>query len=173
VNAVIDVLKARKDKTTLSESDREAIREAVSHYFDFKEMGKRALARPWKDLSDTQKAEFVKLFRQLLELTYGNRLASFHGQKVEFGEEYIKGRIGVVDSEVIDGDVRTPVRYKLVHKKVGWRVYEIKVEGVSMISTFRTDFTTAYNREGAEGFLASLKERVAGMKNQDQDKGKG
>jgi len=169
VKGVIDVLKARKDQTTLSEQDRAAIREAVSVYFDFNEMGKRALAAPWKELSAAQQTEFVALFRQLLELTYGNRLANFRNQRVEYGEVYIKGRIAIVDSEVVDADKTTPVRYKLVSKEVGWRVYDIQVEGISMVSTFRTDFTTAFYKDGAEGFLAGLKERVTGM--QDQDKG--
>lgn len=168
VNGVIDVLKARKDQKSLSESDREAIRNAVSEYFDFTEMGKRALAAPWKELDDAQKTEFVALFRQLLELTYGNRLANFHDQTVEYGDVYVKGRIAVVDSEVVDADKRTPVRYKLVHKQVGWRVYDIRVEGISMISTFRTDFTTAYNKDGAKGFIDGLKERVASMQSSDK-----
>lgn len=168
VNGVIDVLKARADQTMLTEQDREAIRKAVAEYFDFEEMGKRALAAPWKELSVAQQKEFVGLFRQLLELTYGNRLAGFHGQLVEYGEEFVKGRIAIVDSEVVDGDKRTPVRYKLVSKEAGWRVYDIQVEGISMISTFRTDFAASVNKDGVEGFLADLKDRVDGMQNQEK-----
>jgi len=168
VNGVIDVLKARADQKSLSEQDREGIRKAVSQYFDFEEMAKRSLAAPWKDLSENQKAEFVGLFQQLLELTYGNRLADFHNQTVEYGEEFIKGRIAIVDSDVVDADKRTPVRYKLVSKEVGWRVYDFQVEGISMISTFRTDFTAAVNKDGVEGFLTDLKARVAGMQTEEK-----
>jgi len=168
---VIDVLKVRKDQKTLSEEDRDAIRKAVEGYFDFPEMAKRALAAPWKELNDAQQAEFVASFQELLELTYGNRLSDYHDQKVEYGEVQVKGRIAIVDSEVVDADKRTPVRYKLVHKEVGWGVYDIQIEGISMISTFRTDFTTAFNKDGAEGFLNGLKERVASLKEQDQNKG--
>ncbi len=171
VNGVIDVLKVRKDQKTLSEEDRDAIRKAVEGYFDFPEMAKRALAAPWKELNDAQQAEFVASFQELLELTYGNRLSDYHDQKVEYGEVQVKGRIAIVDSEVVDADKRTPVRYKLVHKEVGWGVYDIQIEGISMISTFRTDFTTAFNKDGAEGFLNGLKERVASLKEQDQNKG--
>lgn len=168
VNGVIDVLKARVDQKSLSEKDREHIREAVSEYFDFEEMAKRSLAAPWKDLNEKQKTEFVGLFQQLLELTYGNRLAGFHHQTVEYGEEFIKGRIAIVDSDVLDADKRTPVRYKLVSKEVGWRVYDIQIEGISMISTFRTDFTTSVNKDGIEGFLTSLRARVDGMQHQEK-----
>jgi len=170
VGQVIDVLKARKDQKSLSEADRAAIRKAVSVYFDFGEMAKRALARPWRDLNPAQKKEFVADFRQLLELTYGNRLANFHNQSIEYGEVQQRGRIAAVDTNVIDADKKTPVRYKLVHKKVGWRVYDIQVEGISMVNTFRTDFTEAVHKDGIEGFLKSLKQRVAGLQTPDQDK---
>lgn len=168
VGGVIDVLKARKDQKSLSESDRVAIRQAVEGYFDFAEMAKRALARPWRDLNAAQRKDFVKDFRQLLELTYGNRLAGFHNQKVEYGEVEERGRIAVVDTNVVDADKSTPVRYKLVHKKVGWRVYDIQVEGISMVNTFRTDFNTSVNRDGIKGFLSGLKDRVSGLQKQDK-----
>jgi len=171
VNGVIDVLKVRKDEASLSSEDRDAIRQAVEGYFDFPEMAKRALAAPWKQLNDAQRVEFVASFQELLELTYGNRLSDYHDQKVEYGEVYIKGRIAIVDSDVVDADKRTPVRYKLVHKKTGWGVYDIQVEGISMINTFRTDFSQAVNKDGLEGFLSGLRERVAGLKEQDQSKG--
>jgi len=171
VGGVIDVLKVRKDQTSLSSEDRDAIRKAVDGCFDFPEMAKRALAAPWKELNDTQKKEFVATFQELLELTYGNRLADYHDQKIEYGEVFIKGRIAVVDSEVVDADKRTPVRYKLVHKDAGWGVYDIQIEGISMVNTFRTDFSEAVNKDGIKGFLSGLKGRVTSLKEQDQSKG--
>ncbi len=168
VGGVIDALKARKDQSSLSNTDREAIRAAIQGYFDFGEMAKRALGKPWKKMAREQKKEFVAAFRELLELSYGNRLADYHDQKVEYGKVKIGKRTAIVNSEVIDAEKRTPVRYKLVHKKSGWRVYDIKVEGISMISTYRTDFRAAVNKDGIDGFLDGLKKRVAGLKEQDQ-----
>ncbi|MDQ6971521.1 MAG: ABC transporter substrate-binding protein [Mariprofundaceae bacterium] len=168
VGGVIDVLKARKDQTALSSEDRDAVRKAVEGYFDFPEMAKRALGKAWKKMTDVQKDEYIATFRELLERSYGNRLSDYHDQTVEFKDAKVKKRIAIVDSDVVDADKRTPVRYKLVHKKVGWRVYDIKVEGISMISTYRTDFTAAVNKDGLDGFLNGLKERVAGLQEQDQ-----
>jgi len=168
VGGVIDALKAREDQASLSSADRAAIRKAIEGYFDFGEMAKRALGKPWKKMVREQKKEFVATFRELLELSYGNRLADYHDQKVEYGKVKIGKRTAIVNSEVIDAEKRTPVRYKLVHKKSGWRVYDIKVEGISMISTYRTDFRAAVNKDGIDGFLDGLKKRVAGLKEQDQ-----
>jgi len=170
VDGVIDVLKARKDTSTLTTEDRGAIRKAVEGYFDFPEMAKRALGRPWKDMNDAQKDEYVVSFRQLLERTYGNRLSEYNDQKIEYGEVFVKGRIAIVDSDVIDADKRIPVRYKLVHKEVGWGVYDIKIEGISMVSTYRTDFGASVDKIGIEGFLSDLKDRAAGRLEPDQDK---
>jgi len=170
VSGVIKALKARKDQTTLSNEDRAAIRNSIEGYFDFVEMARRALGKSWKKLQRAQKKEFVKNFRELLERSYGNRLSEYHNQKVEYGKVKIGKRTATVNSVVIDADKRTPVRYKLVHKKNGWRVYDIKVEGISMISTYRTDFNEAVNKKGIEGFLAGLKERVAGLQSGDQPK---
>ncbi len=171
VDGVIDVLKARKDQSVLASEDRDAIRKAVDGYFDFAEMAKRALGKPWRRLNDEQKAEFVNSFRELLERTYGNRLSDYHDQKVEYGKVIVKKRIAVVDSDVVDADKRTPVRYKLVHKDAGWGVYDIKIEGISMISTYRTDFGASVNKHGIDGFLSELKDRASGRLGQDQDKG--
>jgi len=171
VGGVIDALKARPDQKVLSSADRDAIRSAVKGYFDFAEMAKRSMGKSWKKLSKEQKNEFVATFRELLERSYGNRLSDYHDQEVEYGKVRIKKRIAIVNSDVVDATKRTPVRYKLVHKKTGWRVYDIQVEGISMVNTFRTDFNTAVNKDGIEGFLNGLKERVAKLQKQDQDKG--
>jgi len=170
VNGVIDVLKARKDTSVLTPEDRGAIRKAVEGYFDFPEMAKRALGAPWKDMNDAQQVEYVDSFQELLERTYGNRLADYHDQVIEYGEVMIKGRIAVVDSDVVDADKRTPVRYKLVHKDSGWGVYDIKIEGISMVSTYRTDFGASVDKKGIDGFLGELKDRAAGRLGSDQDK---
>jgi phospholipid transport system substrate-binding protein len=168
VNGVIHVLKSRSDQSTITLADREAIRQSIKGYFDFREMAKRSLGRPWRNMDAAQRTNFVDTFRELLERSYGNRLSDYHDQTVEFGKVKTKGRIAIVNSEVIDTEKRTPVRYKLVHKKSGWRVYDIKVEGISMVSTFRSDFKHAVSQKGIDGFLDDLKKQVEKMKKQDQ-----
>jgi len=167
VNGVIHALKSRSDQNTITLEDREAIRQSVKGYFDFREMAKRSLGKPWRKMDEAQRTEFVDTFRELLERSYGNRLSEYHDQTVEYGKVKTKGRIAIVNSEVIDAEKKTPVRYKLVHKKSGWRVYDIKVEGISMVSTFRSDFKQAVSQKGIDGFLGDLKKQVEKLKEQD------
>ncbi len=168
VNGVIHALKSRQNKGVITLKDRESIRQAVKGYFDFREMAKRSLGKPWRKMDEAQRTDFVDTFRELLERSYGNRLSEYHDQTVEFGKVKTKGRIAIVNSEVIDAEKRTPVRYKLVHKKSGWRVYDIKVEGISMVSTFRSDFKQAVSQKGIDGFLGDLKKQVEKLKEQDK-----
>jgi len=168
VNGVIHVLKSRSDQGVITLADREAIRQSVKGYFDFREMAKRSLGKPWRDMDEMHRTDFVDTFQELLERSYGNRLSEYHDQTVEFGEVKTKGRIAIVNSKVIDAEKSTPVRYKLVHKKAGWRVYDIKIEGISMVSTFRSDFKQSVSKNGIDGFLSDLKKQVEKLKEQDK-----
>ncbi len=168
VNGVIHVLKSRKNTKIFTPKDREAIRQAVKNYFDFHEMAKHSLGRPWRNMDGAQRAEFVNTFRELIERSYGNRLSGYHDQTVEYGRVRIRGRVAIVNSVVVDAAQRTPVRYVLVHRKTGWKIYDIKVAGISMVSTFRSDFGQSVSQNGIKGFIADLKKKVEKMKERDQ-----
>ncbi len=168
VNGVIHILKSRQNKKIITIKDREAIHQAIKAYFDFHEMAKRSLGRPWRKMDKAQRAEFVGIFRELLERSYGDRLSGYHDQTVEYGKVRIKGRVAIVDSVVVDAEKRTPVRYRLVHRRTGWKIYDIKVEGISMVSTFRSDFGQSVSQNGINGFITELKRKVEKMQKQDR-----
>ncbi len=168
VNGIIHVLKSRQNQNALTFENRQAIRKSIEGYFDFREMAKRSLGKPWRKMDEAQRADFVGTFRELLERSYGNRLSEYHDQTVEYGRVRTKGRIAIVNTKIVDAEKSTPVRYRLVHRKAGWRVYDIKVEGISMVSTFRSDFRQAISKKGFNGFLEDLKKQVKKMQEQDQ-----
>ncbi len=168
VNGILHVLKSRQNQNRITLKDREAIRQSLKGYFDFREMAKRSLGRPWRKMDKAQRTDFVDIFRELLERSYGNRLSEYHHQTVEFGKVKIRGRIAIVNSRVVDTKKKVPVRYVLLHEKDGWRVFDIKIEGISMVNTFRSDFKQAVSQKGIDGFLADLKKKVEKMKKQDR-----
>lgn len=168
VSGVIKVLKARKHPDALTQEERDAIRLAVQDYFDFDEMAKRSVGKPWRNMPEEKRQEFVEIFRELLERSYGNRLAAYHNQEVEYGEVYTRGNRAVVDTEVIDGEKRIPVRYTLHLEDGDWRIYDIKIEGISLVSTFRTDFRQTLEKEGVNGLIAELKRRVEKLRKEDK-----
>jgi len=167
VNAIVDVLKQRQDKSKLTEADREAIRHVVDGRFDYMEMSKRSLGREWQSVSDADRKKFADIFRQLLERSYGNRLAEYREQKVEYDNAEFKGDKARVKTLVIDANKQTPVEYRLHQTPTGWQVYDIKIEGVSLVSTFRTDFSQTLDKEGFSGLMRTLEKKVTDLKAKD------
>jgi len=168
VNEIIHVLEARADKTKLTEADRDAIRKIVAGRFDYRAMARRSLGKPWKTLDEKERARFTDLFRQLLEYSYGNRLNEYHGQTVTFEEPEFKGRKARVKSTVSDGQKQTPVEYRLHKTPTGWQVYDIRIEGASLVRTFHQDFQSILKDGDYPHLVRTLEEKIAKLKAQDR-----
>ena len=130
VNQIIEALEAREDKSKLTDTDRDTIRQVIEGRFDYRTMAKRSLgSKSWKKLSAEEQSHFTDVFRELLERSYGNRLAEYNDQKVVFADAKVKKKkkrvIAVVKSKVIDGTRETPVVYRMHQTDTGWQVYEI------------------------------------------------
>jgi phospholipid transport system substrate-binding protein len=165
---IIQVLEAREDKTKLTEENRESIRKVVAGRFDYREMSKRSLGKAWKGTSESEKENFTELFRKLLERSYGNRLAAFHGQKVICDSAQFKKDKARVKTRVIDADKETPVEYRLHQTSTGWQVYDIRIEGVSLISNFRKDFQEGIRKnKGFEGLVQALEKKMKKLEEKD------
>ncbi|MDT8375218.1 MAG: ABC transporter substrate-binding protein [Mariprofundaceae bacterium] len=168
VNGIIRVLEARQDATRLTEADRDKIRKVVAGRFDYREMSQRSLAQTWNDISEAEKTDFTELFRKLLERSYGNRLASFRNQKVTFDDAQFKRDKARVITSVIDVEKTTPVEYRLHQTATGWQVYDIRIEGVSLVSNFRKDFQEGLMQNGGfSGLVKALEEKVKQLEEKD------
>ncbi len=169
VDSVIDILKARENPETLSAEDRHAISKAVEASFDFREMARRSLGKGWRKLSEEQRQQFTQVFRELLERSYGSRLAAFSGQTVSYGEVKRKkhGRV-LVETEIIDGKKHIPVHYKLYKSRNGWHIYNIIIEGVSLVGTYRTNFRDTLKKEGFDGLLQNMHTKLTKLKEADK-----
>lgn len=168
VLGIIQVLEARADTNRLTEANREAIRKVVDGRFDYAEMAQRSVGRAWNSVSDEQHAQFADVFRELLERSYGNRLAEYNGQKVVFDDAEFKGDKARVKSRVIDTNKETPLEYRLHQTATGWQVYDIRIEGVSLVSTFRKDFAAQLEKGSFTELLTTLQDKVAKLKAKDQ-----
>jgi len=167
VNAIIQVLESREDKSRLSEADRDRIRQVVAGKFDYRAMARRSLGRPWKKLSEAERAHFTEVFRELLERSYGNRLSEYHGQKVVFQDAEFKGKRARVRSTVSDGVKETPVEYRLHQTPTGWQVYDIRIEGASLVRTFHQDFKSMLQNGGYPHLIKTLEDKIARLKSAD------
>jgi len=164
VQAIIDVLEARADKETITDADREGIRQVVAGKFDYREMSRRSVGKPWKKMTAEKQVEFTELFRQVLEYSYGNQLAGYHGQKVVFEKADFKKDKARVKGAIIDNNKTIPMEYRLHQTPTGWQVYDIKIEGVSMIITFRKDFKSIIKKKNIDGLMATLQQKIDKLK---------
>ena len=164
VQAIIDVLEARADKETITDADREGIRQVVVGKFDYREMSRRSVGKPWKKMTAEKQVEFTELFRQVLEYSYGNQLAGYHGQKVVFEKADFKKDKARVKGAIIDNNKTIPMEYRLHQTPTGWQVYDIKIEGVSMIITFRKDFKSIIKKKNIDGLMATLQQKIDKLK---------
>ncbi|MDQ6963094.1 MAG: ABC transporter substrate-binding protein [Mariprofundaceae bacterium] len=163
VDELTQVLKAREDSEVISEKDMDAIHAITGTYFDFRKMAKSSLAKNWKKLKPAQQDQFVATFRMLLERSYGGRLSGFQDQTVSYLGSKAEGDAMVVSTEVKGDDLSIPIQYKL-HQKDHWLIYDIRVEGQSLGSTYRSDFKKVIKKKGFDGLMTVLQSKLDALK---------
>jgi phospholipid transport system substrate-binding protein len=148
-------------QTNSAKSQRlELIERLTTQHLDFQEMAKRCLGSTWGTLSAGQKTEFVHLFSQLLKASYANNLDDFAKTKVNYLGESCDGNHAEVSIAVIRPNDRIPVKFRLLQKAEGWMIYDMNIEGVSMVSNFQCQFQRAIQTISYKGLVARLKEKL-------------
>ena len=134
----------------------------IETVFDFKELSRRTLGRNWKKMSAEQQTEFVDLFTKVLQGVYADRLMEYTDQKIIFGEEKMlkKGRAEVKSYLVTSDGRKIPLFYRLTDKSGGWRVYDVIIEGVSMVKNYRTQFREILSKDSPEKLLEILRQKT-------------
>ncbi len=134
----------------------------IETVFDFTELSKRTLGRDWKKMSAEQQKEFVKLFKQLLQGVYADRLLAYSDQKVIFDKEIMlkKGRAEVQSYLQTSDGKKIPLFYRLTDKSGSWKVYDMIIEGVSMVKNYRTQFKQILAKDSADKLIEILREKV-------------
>ena len=134
----------------------------IEKVFDFTELSKRTLGRDWKKMSAEQQTEFVKLFKELLQGVYANQLLSYSDQKVIFEKETMlkKGRAEVQSYLQTSDGKKIPLFYRLTDKSGSWKVYDVIIEGVSMVKNYRTQFRKILAKDSPDKLLEILRDKV-------------
>jgi len=116
------------------------VEKATAKHLDFREMAKRSLESTWNGLNRGQQDEFVRVFSELLKASYANHLDDFAKTTVAYQGETNKGDSSEVCILVIRPNDKIPVNFRLLHEAQGWMIYDMVIEGVSMVDNFRTQF---------------------------------
>lgn len=140
---------------------REKVMKVASERFDFTEMSKRVLGRTWRDLSEDDREYFVSLFKRLLEHAYIGKIEDYSKQNVVFKDQRIKGDRAQVITNIIDKDVTVSVSYIMILKSNIWMVYDIVVEGVSLVRNYMEQFKEILRKEGYPYLLKQVEDKVS------------
>jgi phospholipid transport system substrate-binding protein len=150
---------ARPDKKA---ERKEQVRAVAGDFFDFEELSRRTLGIRWKKFSAAEQKEFTELYRRLLERTYMNRILEYKDEKVRYcGErEIAKGRVEV-STEIATAKAVVPVAYRTMQKEKAWRVYDVAIEGVSLVRNYRSQFRDILRTKPPAHLLGVLRKKTA------------
>jgi phospholipid transport system substrate-binding protein len=158
VNKVLEVLRNPTEGKAAKEKEIWSI---IDEIFDYRELSKRALANYWKVFTPEQQEEFTHLFKKLLGNYYIGRIMAYKDEKVVFGREIKLSEDQVeIRSEVIGQTGPTPISYRMTLQNGQWKVYDMVIEGVSLVMNYRSQFREILSNKSPEDLLKMLREKV-------------
>jgi len=138
------------------------IRQIVRQMFDFDEISRRALSRHWQTLQREEQVEFVAMFRDLLEHAYLTQVETASGgERIMFTDESIENGSATVRSKVVTRQGKEiPLDYRLHLRDGSWRIYDVAIQGISFISSYRTQFDRVIRAESYSSLRERLQKRI-------------
>ncbi|GBD96155.1 MAG TPA: ABC transporter substrate-binding protein [Nitrospirae bacterium] len=163
VDSVLNLLKDKElSAPDKKEERRTRISSLIRERFDFREMARRSLARHWKKRTPEEEKEFVAIFSDLLEASYISKIEAYTDERVTFDKEVIKGKgkYGVVSTTIATKAVDIPIDYKVKFKNGKWWIYDVVVEGVSFVSTYRSQYNKVIVKESFAKLIQRMKNKL-------------
>ena len=142
---------------------RAAVRKIADEVFDFAETAKRSLGRHWQPRTSSEREEFVQLFADLLERSYISRIELYGGERIGYAGDTIQGELATVRTKLTTRQgTEIPIDYRMLQKNGRWVVYDVIIEGVSLVANYRTQFNKIIQ-------TSSYKELVKKMKTEQEE----
>jgi len=159
------VLKALDDpelkKPDKAKDRRVAVRKIANEIFDFSETAKRSLGRHWLARTPAEQAEFVQLFTDLLERSYISKVELYGGEKMQYvGDAVENGDQAKVQTKLLTkqgGEI--PIEYRMHKKADRWLVYDVVIEGVSLVANYRTQFNKIIQTSSFQELVKKMKSK--------------
>jgi phospholipid transport system substrate-binding protein len=165
VEKVLEVLRDPNLKADAAkEAKKEKLRLIYDRMFDQIELSRRTLAGNWNRLTPAEREEFVGLFRQVLEKAYIDKILAYADEKVVFDREVqLSGTQAEIQTMIVTSSKKIPVFYRVNLKGGGWKVYDVVIENVSLVSNYRTQFNDILAKNTPEQMLEILRKKVKGQ----------
>jgi phospholipid transport system substrate-binding protein len=159
IEKALDIL---QNPSYQGEARRQMVKRLVDPYFDYQEMAKRSLGPTWGKLNAGQRQEFVQVFAQLLEASYSDKIEKYAQRvKIDYTGEILDGETAEVRTVVVRANDRIPLNYRLLKEGDTWKVYDVIIEGVSLVSNYRTQFSRIIHESSYAELLRRLKTKVS------------
>ncbi len=160
VKSLIEEVQAILKKNPQKAQRADLVEKATAKHLDFREMAKRSLESTWTNLNRSQQDDFIRVFSALLKAHYANHLDDFAQTKVDYQGETNKADASEVRILVIRPNDKIPVNFRLLHESEGWMIYDMVIEGVSMVDNFRTQFGAMIQECSYGDLVRCLKDRL-------------
>lgn len=163
IDKVIAVLSDKALAAPAKKIERQhKLRAVADGFFDWKELSRRAAAEHWAKFSPKQQDDFVATFSELLQKTYIRKLEKYNNEKVTYLKEQVEGNQAFINTEVAMKDKKIPINYIMI-KRDQWLVYDVSVEGVSLVKNYRTQFAKLLSKETPDALLGRIKDKIKAL----------
>lgn len=164
IDEIIKVLNDPGYKTPDQRADqRNKIWEIANPMFDFTEISRRSVGKPWLKFSEQEKIRFTEVFSKFFGATYIDKLqGEYNNEKINIGKELIKGDRALVQTKLLRESTAVALDFRL--KQIGgqWKIYDVLVEnGVSLVKNYRVQFSSALQKESPAQLIETLEKRLA------------
>jgi phospholipid transport system substrate-binding protein len=161
INEVVRILEDRELKRPeRSEERRRLLEQVIGDRFNYPEMAKRSLGAQWRTLTDAERLEFVELFRNLLSRSYLGKIEGYSGEQVQYLGERLEGGYAEVRTRLVTGKAEIPLDYRLLNSSSDWRVYDVVVDGVSLVNNYRSQFARILRSSSHADLVEQLRKKV-------------
>jgi phospholipid transport system substrate-binding protein len=148
---------------------KEKVVRVITRRFDSTTLARSVLAKYWKQLTADEKEHFIHLFSQVLEHTYINKIKSYSDEEVVFLKQKVYGKKAVVYSQIIRDQMEIPITYKVKKDKDEWFIYDIIIEGVSLVKNYRQQFKQILMNESYPELVRRMDEKIRENKMKDRE----
>lgn len=154
-----------KDLKKNDQKRRQALKKTISTVFDYSEMAKRSLGKHWNQRTPAEKKQFAELFASLLENSYASKIESYNDERIVYLKEIMDGDHAEVKSKVLTAkrDEFT-LDYRLMNQNGKWQAYDVVIEGVSLVSNYRTQFNKIITANGYPELVKKLQTKTEEIK---------
>ena len=139
---------------------RAAVRRVANEIFDFPETARRSLGPHWRARTAAERQEFVGLLGDLLERSYVSRIELYGGERIQYVGDVVDGEQARVQSKLVTrAGTDVPIEYRMLRRGERWRVYDVVIEGVSLVASYRTQFNRIIRSSSYEELVRKMKSR--------------